>query len=282
MRCAVCNATMVPDLAPDTFHCQACGFFASELPIQINSVDRIDEDVRERALKPVRLANFQQLLAECANYLPRGTRLLDVGCAHGWFLEAAKTRGIACVGIEPDLDMERRARLAGHDVIAGFFPAAMPPDMRFDAIIFNDVFEHLPDVNMSASILSDYLLPSGTVIVNLPVAEGFIFRTARLAARVGITGPLNRMWQIGLPSPHVSYFTSTALASLFKTAGFELLRQGRLASIVTDGLYDRIRYDRSVGRFKAGALYTVAVAAATFSQFLPSDIQYFIFQRQIP
>ncbi|WP_428533699.1 class I SAM-dependent methyltransferase [Rhodopila sp.] len=273
---------MVPDLAPGTSHCQACGFFASELPIQINSVDRIDEDVRERALKPVRLANFQQLLAECADYLPRGTRLLDVGCAHGWFLEAAKTRGIECVGIEPDVDMERRARLAGHDVIAGFFPAEMPPDMRFDAIIFNDVFEHLPDVSVAASVLSDYLLPGGAVIVNLPVAEGFIFRAARLAARFGVTGPLNRMWQIGLPSPHVSYFTSAALSRLFTTAGFALLRQGQLASIVTDGLYDRIRYDRSVGALKAGALYTLAVAAVAFSKFFPSDIQYFIFQRQVP
>ena len=42
-------------------------------------------------------------------------------CAHGWFMEAVTARGITCVGIEPDLEMERRARSAGHNVIAGLF-----------------------------------------------------------------------------------------------------------------------------------------------------------------
>jgi len=51
---------------------------------------------------------------------------------------------------------------------------------RFDAITFNDVFEHLPDVNGMAQILPDYLEPGGTVIVSLPVADGLISRMVRL------------------------------------------------------------------------------------------------------
>ena len=68
-------------------------------------------------------------------------------------MEAATARGITCVSIEPDLEMERRARSAGHNVIAGAFPDAMPAGARLDAITFNDVFEHLPDVNGMAQIL---------------------------------------------------------------------------------------------------------------------------------
>jgi 2-polyprenyl-3-methyl-5-hydroxy-6-metoxy-1,4-benzoquinol methylase len=56
----------------------------------------------------------------------------------------------------------------------------MPDGARFDAITFNDVFEHRPDVNGMAQILPDYLEPGGTVIVNLPVADGLIFRMVRL------------------------------------------------------------------------------------------------------
>ena len=108
--CSVCNNAMVSDLVPATFRCPACGFFASKLPVRINSVQRIDEDARERALKGIRLSNFQQLLTECADLLPGGARVLDIGCAHGWFMEAAKACGITCVGIEPDLEMECRAR----------------------------------------------------------------------------------------------------------------------------------------------------------------------------
>ena len=35
--CSVCNNAMVSDLAPATFRCPACGFFASKLPVRINA-----------------------------------------------------------------------------------------------------------------------------------------------------------------------------------------------------------------------------------------------------
>jgi 2-polyprenyl-3-methyl-5-hydroxy-6-metoxy-1,4-benzoquinol methylase len=135
---------MASDLMPATFRCPACGFLASTLPVRINAVHRIDEDARERALKAIRLSNFQQLLTECADLLPSGARLLDIGCGHGWFMEAATARGITCVGIEPDIEMERRARSAGHNMIAGLFPDAMPDGARFDAITFSDVLNIFP------------------------------------------------------------------------------------------------------------------------------------------
>ena len=51
------------------------------------------------------------------------------------------------------------------------------------------------------------------------------------------------MWQRGPPFPHLSYITASTLQRLFSRAGFTLLRRGHLASVATDGLYDRIRYD---------------------------------------
>ena len=76
-------------------------------------------------------------------------------------------------------------------------------------------------MNGMAQILPDYLEPGGTVIVNLLVADGLIFRMVRLVA-------LNRMWQAGLPSPHLSYFTGKTLQQLFEAAGFSCVRQGQL------------------------------------------------------
>ena len=129
-----------------------------------------------------------------------------------------------------------------------------------------------------AHILPDYLQPGGTVIVNLPVADGLIFRMARLVVRFGLRHPLNRMWQAGLPSPHLSYFTGRTLQQLFETAGFSCLRQGQLQPLSSNGLYDRIRYDRDISFFKAVALYTSARAAGAVSGVFPSDIQFFVFR----
>ena len=107
MNCAVCGSEMLLDVTPGTFICSTCGFFSSNLPVRINADQRIDEELRARALKPMRLANFQQLLSDCAELLPPGARLLDVGCAHGWFMDAAAAHGMICLGIEPDREMRR-------------------------------------------------------------------------------------------------------------------------------------------------------------------------------
>lgn len=280
--CAACAGPMRADVLPGTFRCPACGFLASDLPVRINAAEAIDEAARARALKPIRDANFAQLLEACADLLPAGTRLLDVGCAHGWFLAAAAARGIAAEGLEPDRAMLAIARAAGLPAREGYFPDALPPDARFQAITFNDVFEHLPDPAAMARAVAGALAPGGIAIVNLPVAEGFIFRAARLLARCGLRGPLARMWQVGLPSPHLSYFTAPALERLFARAGLRLVRRGELAAIVTTGLHARIRYDRSVGPVRAAVLYAAALGARAVAGLLASDIQFFVFSRAQP
>jgi len=56
------------------------------------------------------------------------------------------------------------------------------------------------------------------------------------------------------------------------------VRQGQLKSLSSNGLYDRICYDRDLGFFKAAVLYTLARAAGAMSRVFPSDIRYFVFR----
>lgn len=277
MKCAICAGQMRSDVLDQTFRCMNCGFFSSTLPVAINSGSRIDETVREKGLKPVRLANFKELLDAVQDVAPPGT-LLDVGCAHGWFIQAAEARGYKGLGIEPDAGMAALARKSGVNVIEGYFPDAIPDGQRFDVITFNDVFEHLPDVNRMADSIRERLTPTGTVIINLPVSDGAVFRLSRIAARFGPVGTLARMWQLGLPSPHLSYFSSATLPRLMERHGFRLVKSGPLTSIATDGLYDRIRADKNMGAAKAVAVYAAARAIALTSSALPSDIRYFAFK----
>jgi hypothetical protein len=279
--CIICSAVMVPDMLPDTFRCPACRFFASELPVTINQANRIDEDMREIALKSLRTDNFRRLLDYCSDLLPADGRLLDIGCAHGWFLDASRCRGIQAEGIEPDREMAARARAGGHNVIEGFFPDAMPAEAKYNAITFNDVLEHITGVETIVRRLPSFLEQGGLVIVNVPVSDGLIFRLSRQAARFGIRGPLARMWQRGLPSPHLSYFSASTLSRLFERAGFKLVRSGALVSISTRDLYRRIRYDRAVGPGKAAALYAAARGAKLIVGAFPSDIQYFVLRKAI-
>lgn len=278
MDCIICSARMAPDRLAHTWRCAACGFLASTLPVTINQGVRLDESVREKALKPIRMANFRALLDGCADLLPAGARLLDVGCAHGWFMDMAKAHGLSCTGVEPDNAMADLAEAAGHTVLRGLFPAIVPEGTRFDVISFNDVLEHLPHVEHVGRDLCELLVPGGLVIINLPVSEGLVFRAARIGAQFGFSGPLARMWQQGLPSPHLSYFSRTTLPRLMARDGFTLERVWPLQAIETEGLYARIRYDRAVGPAKAAVLYAAARALQKVSGLFPSDIQCFLFR----
>jgi len=281
MDCFLCDLPMRPDVLEGTFRCPACGLYRSDLPIAINQAvgDRLDEARRERALKPLRLANFARLLDACAGHLPAGASLLDVGCAHGWFLQAAAARGYRATGLEPDRVLAARAAATGQPVIQGFFPEALPTGAAYDALVFNDVFEHLPDPHAMVEAARARLRPGGVLILTLPLAQGAAFRLARVAARLGICGPLARMWQKGLPSPHLAYYSTETLLRLVRAHGFEPVGGGRLAAMTLRGLWPRIRYDRRVSRPQAAALYLAAAGLTAVSALAPPDIGYFVLRK---
>ena len=280
VACGVCGGPMRPHLLSNTFVCPACGFLASYLPVRINQVERIDEAARAKALKRLRQRNFEIVLAEVDAVASPNRKLLDVGCAHGWFLEAARACGYDAVGIEPDHAIAAEARADGHRVILGEFPAALDPGDRYDIITFNDVFEHLPGPAAMARATRRALAPGGVVAVTLPVSDGVVFRLASGAARVGVTGPLARLWQVGLPSPHLSYFSAATLVRLFTEAGFVLVRSGTLETIAREGLYERVRYDRALGSVRAATFYAAALLLRGASRHLGSDIGYFVFRQE--
>ncbi|MEL7174628.1 MAG: methyltransferase domain-containing protein, partial [Pseudomonadota bacterium] len=86
--------------------CAACGSQSSELPSGAGTGIEGLETLRRR--------NFESLLTRIETRRPlRGARLLEVGCAKGWFLEAARRRGAECFGIEPEEANAVIAREAG-------------------------------------------------------------------------------------------------------------------------------------------------------------------------
>lgn len=278
--CPVCEAQLAPGLAAWHFTCPACRYEMASLEPGINQEDMhagLDEASRAAALKDLRIQNFRELLRVLKAIKPTG-KLLEVGCAHGWFLDQARGTYQTC-GIEPDERIAALASARGHSVKVGYFPDTLQPDETFDAIVFNDVFEHLPDAGQAASACLAHLNPGGALLINLPSSSGFFYRLAKLAHRFGLPASFERMWQKGLPSPHLHYFNQANLQTLLQAHGLHSLKAGTLRSIRLKGLYSRISYANHHSPARNLFMSTAVMMLMLVLPFFSADIIYLIAEK---
>jgi SAM-dependent methyltransferase len=96
--------------------------------------------------------------------LPRGGRLLDVGCGTGALVHAAREAGHDAVGVEPDPEMAALASAAlGADVAVAGLPVLPLADDGFDTVTASFVLNHVDDPRAGARELARVAAPGGTV-----------------------------------------------------------------------------------------------------------------------
>ena len=283
MKCVVCAAETGIGLSDWHSSCAACNYEGADLTGTINQQTAhalVDEHDREIALRQLRMHNFDTIVQKLSRLAPSSANtLLDVGSAHGWFLEQAMPR-FRVLGIEPDDAVSAKAAERGLPVRHGYFPDALRPEERFDVIVFNDVIEHIPDIHSALSACLDRLNQGGLLVLNLPSSRGFFYRLSKLFARLRWRGPFERMWQKDLPSPHVHYFDHQNLTNLVARHGFDEVETFSLPSLCTSGLLERLRF---VGRINPVVLYAQYLAILSMMpivNLLPSDIVVCIFRKR--
>lgn len=267
--CPICDARLFTGLRPWHLVCKTCSYEGSTLSAHILNQapgGDLDEVAREDGLETLRRSNFRRLVSAINGLTSKVSarqhpmRLLDVGCAHGWFLEQARENYEAS-GIEPDHDVVKATAARGLKVREGFFPDALDSNERYDVIVFNDVLEHIPDINATLQACMHHLVPGGLLVINAPNRLGALYRTSKKLLWLGRSGAFDRMWQLGFPSPHVHYLDTKAILALAVRHGFSLLASERLPSVSISGLYSRVRYSKGVSPLEASFL-TLAVAGA--------------------
>lgn len=282
MLCIVCGNTQTAGLASWHASCPACHYESAALSVAINEHTdvEIDEAGREAALKAIRLENFRAIVQYAKRHVRPGARkLLDVGSAHGWFLETAREH-FEVLGIEPDAVVGARAAARGLPVRAGFFPDVLEEGERFDAIVFNDVIEHIPDIHSALGACRQHLNDEGVLILNLPSSRGFFYRFSKLVARLGWRMPFERLWQKDMPSPHVHYFSPDNLARLVAGQGFALADCAELPALRAKGLRERLAYVGKVSPLSLWLQYIAVLCAILVLRVFPSDIIVCIFRKE--
>lgn len=163
----------------------------------------------------MRIRTFVEALKELARKyqmkLSPETRVLDVGCAGGAFLRAARQVGLTPVGVEPSRWLSAYARTEhGLDVRSGTLAEQRFEPGSFDLITLWDVIEHLPEPGQELDHIHTLLKPEGLLVVNYP---DFGSLPAKL---------LGRKWPF-LLSVHLLYYTPETMRRELKKHGFEVL-----------------------------------------------------------
>jgi len=136
--------------------------------------------------------------------------LLDVGCAAGYFLNAARLH-FEPSGVEPG---RHAAEFASHqlglNVHTGRLKDAGFPDNGFDVVCLSDVIEHLADPLSELREIHRITRPGGLLYVVTPNIASFSARLLR-----------GKWW--GLRPAHLYYFSPRTLRALLKRAGYDVL-----------------------------------------------------------
>ena len=141
-----------------------------------------------------------------------GGKLLEIGCAFGFFLEAAKKRGWAARGVEIS---EKAGTFAKNelkfDVFIGTFMDAPLPENTFDAIHMDGVIEHLPDPKANIQKCAKLLKKGGVIGMGTPNIASFGART------------FGEGFRLLEPNAHLFYFAPATLGRMLTENGFEII-----------------------------------------------------------
>ena len=202
--------------------CQRCGLVyinprPNSLDVLHDYKDVVDElYVEEREGRVLTFRRHLRPLERIVG-LANGSRLLDVGCHIGVFVDVAQQAGWDAWGMEPSRWAAEQARAQGLQVVNGTLATSGFEDASFDVITLWDVIEHVPDPTGELRQVHRLLKPGGVAVIHTIDIESLF---ARL---------MGHRWP-WLMEMHLYYFSPRTLRRMLEGIGFEVIHsspQGR-------------------------------------------------------
>jgi len=211
--------------------CRSCGLVQVDVELGRDELEAIygEEFFTEEELfhdyvaqRDVRLESGTSLAGVLARLVPGG-RLLDVGSAAGFFLEAA-SRHYDVTGVEfSPFAAEHTRREFGQRVLTGDVSEVGLEGEQFDVVTMWATIEHMADPLAAVRTVASLTRPGGL----------FVLSTG------DVTGPLARLdlhgWNLMLPPYHLFFFSPRTIDLLLRKAGFRLRRITYDGVVATSG-----------------------------------------------
>jgi len=159
-----------------------------------------------RGSEPILRREFERTVQFIRRFRGSG-RLLEIGCAYGFFLQEAG-RLYDAAGIEIADAAVAFCRARGLSVTNGVADDSTLAQLgMLDVIVLLDVIEHLPDPQSTLTLCRQHLNPGGVIVIT---TGDFSSLYARMA------GP---RWRLMTPPQHLWFFTPESIQRLSRSLG---------------------------------------------------------------
>ncbi len=231
--CEVCGGEGSPLDYAGLRRCAACSHVWADLSIETEAIHRLYQrsyffgDEYSNYLEDRRIIekNFAGRLTTLRRFITSShRRLFEVGCAYGFFLNAARESFASVQGIDVSEDAVRFAsQELGLNVSCGDWLNADLSGQVFDVVCLWDTIEHLAAPRRYLEKASA-CMPPGSL----------------MAITTGDIGSLNARlqkgrWRLIHPPTHLHYFTRRSLTRLLEGCGF------RIVHVEYCGVYRSVR-----------------------------------------
>lgn len=251
-KIAICNLCGSHDTQPycpenerGLVQCQTCGlvyvgnqpqaqelyalygetYFQNDESAEVGYSDYIADEGNIRKTAQRRLEHIERFITP--------GRMIDVGCAMGFFINEAQENGWQVAGLDvSQFATNYVSERFGHEVHNGSLLDADLPEAAYDLVTMYDVIEHVPDPKAYVERVATLLQSGGIFELATP-------DVGSLPAR--LTG---KNW-IGykLSEEHVYYFAIPTLRRMLEEAGFEVVHVRHIGKHVTMRLFlDRLGF----------------------------------------
>jgi 2-polyprenyl-3-methyl-5-hydroxy-6-metoxy-1,4-benzoquinol methylase len=189
------------------------GYWKSDNPKQRGYADYASEAA-------LYLRTYERRMQLVQRWLPAKARILDVGCAAGYFLRTAQQHGHDVYGVEmsPAIAQEAVKVLGADRVHIGTLDEAIAAHGHaphsFDLITLWDVVEHIPEPQPVLRRVRELLKPQGHLLLE---TQNVASRWARL---------LGKRWHHYKHTEHLYHFAPATIRRLLDDCGFRTLEVG--------------------------------------------------------
>jgi SAM-dependent methyltransferase len=143
-------------------------------------------------------------------WVPRGVKVLDIGCGAGQALAYHQKRGCEAIGIEADDNVLAIAARHNLNITSGVFDGTQFESSYFDYVTLDQVVEHVLDPNALMRGVCRVLKPGGTAVLTTPNPDSL---GAHLYGRYWMN------WHIPY---HLQFYTRRSMEIVAQRAGLVL------------------------------------------------------------